>query len=118
MQQPGMQGSDNHMTSEENYSTSTQEHKSHSSTSHTAPGQMGSQAQPGFGGGGQTNFGGGGQQNFGGGAAPGGSSYNDNTSGIRGQSGGQNTDPMNKLDPRVNRSNQQQNTIGNQRGAY
>lgn len=110
MQQPGMQGSDNHMTSEENYSTSTQEHKSHSSTSHTAPGQMGSQAQPGFGGGGQ--------QNFGGGAAPGGSSYNDNTSGIRGQSGGQNTDPMNKLDPRVNRSNQQQNTIGNQRGAY
>ena len=112
-----MQGSDNHMTSEENYSTSTQEHKSHSSTSHTAPGQMGSQAQPGFGGGGQTNLGGG-QQNFSGGAAPGGSSYNDNTSGMRGPSGGQNTDPMNKLDPRVNRSNEQQNTIGNQRGAY
>lgn len=118
MQGAGMPGSDNHMTSEENYSTSTQEHKSQSSTSHTGPGQMGSQAQPGFGNrGGQTNFGGG-QPNFGGGAAPGGSSYNDNTSGMRGPSGGQNTDPMNKLDPRVNRSNEQQNTIGNQRGAY
>jgi hypothetical protein len=57
------------------------------------------------------------QQGFGGGGAAGGSS-NDNNIGTRGQSGLQDSDPLNKLDPRVRGSNEQQNTMGNQRGGY
>ncbi|KAJ6096690.1 hypothetical protein N7486_007436 [Penicillium sp. IBT 16267x] len=189
--QSGMQGFDNHkssedkyskeqqehsshsqpfgdqMTSEDDYRSSTQENKSHSTTSHTAPcdtnvgagaGGMGGNAQKlgGNVGAGGDNFGdtgaeaggmggnaqklggnvgaggsgfgdtgvetggmGGTQPGFGGNAAAGGSSYGDNT-GTGGRSGAQaqNTDPMNKLDPRVNRANEQQNVAGNQRGGY
>ena len=50
-----------------------------------------------------------------GGDAAGGSSYT--SEGARQPTGGQNTDPLNKLDPRVTRSNQQSN-VANQRGGY
>jgi hypothetical protein len=106
MEQPSNLGSDDHVKNEENYSSSTQEHKSQSTTKHATPCQMEPQAQPGPG-----------QQRFGGGAT-GGSSYDDTSAGVRGPSGGQNPDPLNKLDPRVRRSNDQQNTAGDQRGGY
>ncbi|KAJ5645442.1 hypothetical protein N7507_011453 [Penicillium longicatenatum] len=133
MQQPGMQGFDNHKSSEENYSKSTQEHsshsqptsdqmssqddyntstqenKSHSSTSHAAPCQTNVGGQTG-------GMGGNAQPNFGGDAAAGGSSLGGTGAGRSGQA--QNADPMNKLDPRVTRANEQQNLAGNQRGGY
>jgi len=102
--------SDNKMTSEESYSNATQEHKSHSTTAHAEPCEMEPRAQPGHG----SRMG---QQNFGGGAT-GGSSYNDNNSGARGLSGPENPQQMNKLDPRGQGSNYQQNPVGNQRGGY
>lgn len=124
--QPGTLGSDQ-MTSQDEHSTSMQENKSHSTTSHAAPcqsnvgteaGGMGGNAQPSFGG--NTASGGTGgtaQPSFGGNAAAGGSSFGDNT-GTGGRSGAQaqNADPMNKLDPRTTRTNEQQNIAGNQRG--
>jgi len=92
----------NNMTSEESYSTSSREHQSHATTSQTTSG-----LDSGIG-----------QQGFGGGGAAGGSS-NDNNLGTRGQSGlQQGSDPLNKLDPRVRGSNEQQNAMGNQRGGY
>ncbi|KAJ6010611.1 hypothetical protein N7451_002023 [Penicillium sp. IBT 35674x] len=133
-QQPGMQAFDNHKKSEENYSKNTQEHsshsqpgeygsdmntqddhstsmqenKSHSTTSHAAPCQTNVGAESG-------GMGGTAQPSFGGNAAAGGSSYGDTGAG---RSGGQaqNVDPMNKLDPRTTRANEQQNMAGNQRG--
>jgi hypothetical protein len=123
--QPGNQGLgvDNHETSEDDYkkatqektsqsqpqpgeeshSTSTQEHKSHEATSHAMPCQTNLQNEPG-----RYNRD---EPSFGGNAA-GGSSYD---AGGREPSGAQNDDPMNKLDPRVTRSNQQAN-VANQRG--
>ena len=132
--QPRSYGSDNHINSEDNYSSSmqeqnshsqpyddrissedkhsrsAQEHKSHSATSHITPCQMNPNAEPGL----DSRMG---QQNFGG-SATGGSSYNDNRSGIREPAGPQNPDYLNKLDPRVHNSNYQQNNVGNQRGGY
>jgi hypothetical protein len=107
--------SDNQMTSEDSYSNATQEHKTHSTTSHAEPCEMEPRAAPGPDSRmGQQTLG---QQNLGGGAT-GGSSYNDNSSGARGPSGPQNPEQMNKLDPRVQGSNYQQNAVGDQRGGY
>jgi hypothetical protein len=101
------------MTSEESYSTSSKEHESHSTTSQTTS-QMNPNAMSGLGSGtGQQDLGGG-QQGFGGGAAGGSSNNNFGTRG----SGMQDSDPLNKLDPRVRGSNEQQSTMGNQRGGY
>ena len=93
----------NPMASEESHSTATQEHKSHSATSHAMPCQTNLQNEPG-----RYNRD---EPSFGGNAA-GGSSYD---AGGREPSGAQNDDPLNKLDPRVTRSNQQAN-VANQRG--
>jgi hypothetical protein len=93
------------MTSEESYSTSSKEHESHSTTSQTTS-HMNPNAMSGL-------DSGTGQQGFGGGAA-GGSSNNFGTRG----SGMQDSDPLNKLDPRVRGLNEQQSTMGNQRGGY
>jgi len=112
--------SGNQMTSEDSYSNATQEHKTHSTTAHAEPCGMGSRAEPdpdsrmGQQDLGQQNLG---QQKFGGGST-GGSSYNDNSSGARGSSGPQNPEQMNKLDPRAQGSNYQQNAVGDQRGGY
>lgn len=142
-QQPGMQAFDNHKKSEENYSKDTQEHsshsqpgefgsdvntqddhstslqenKSHSTTSHAAPCQTNVGADTGgMGGTAQPSFGGNAQPSFGGNAAAGGSSYGDTGAGGRLGAQAQNVDPMNKLDPRTTRANEQQNLAGNQRG--
>jgi hypothetical protein len=113
--QPGMYDN-NQMTSEESHTTSTQEHKSHSATSHTVPCQTNMQNEQGLGNSGldSSGLGSRAQPAFGGNAAAGGSSY---SSGARQPSGIQNDDPLNKLDPRANRSNEQAN-VGNQRGVY
>ncbi|KAJ5215370.1 uncharacterized protein N7498_001777 [Penicillium cinerascens] len=132
--QPRSYGCDNHINSEDNYSSSmqeqnsrsqpcddrmssedkhirsAQEHKSHSATSHITPCQMNPNAEPGL----DSRMG---QQNFGG-SATGGSSYNDNRSGIREPAGSQTPNYVDKLDPRVHDSNYQQNDVGNQRGGY
>jgi hypothetical protein len=101
-------------TSQESYSTSSQEHQSHQATSQSTS-QMDPNAMSGLDSrAGQQGLGGG-QQGFGGGAA--GGSSNDNNFGTRGPSGLQDSDPLNKLDPRV-RGNEQQNTMGNQRSGY
>jgi hypothetical protein len=100
--QPGEYG-DNPLANEESRSTSTQEHKSHSATKHAMPCQTDLQNEPGLSNRAEPSFGG---------DAAGGSSY---ASGGREPSGAQNDDPMNKLDPRVTRSNQQAN-VANQRG--
>ncbi|KAJ5745226.1 hypothetical protein N7520_010408 [Penicillium odoratum] len=111
--QPGEMG--NELKSEDDYSSSLQENKTHSTTSHAAPcqeagglgGQQGMAGQQGMGG----------QQGFGGNAAAGGSGGMGMSGGQGGvQSQGQNVDPMNKLDPRVTRANEQQSNVGNQRG--
>lgn len=131
---PPSYGSDNHINSEDNYSSSmqeqsshsqpcgdlmssedkhnrsAQEHKSHSATSHITPCQMNPNTEPGL----DSRMG---RQNFGN-SATGGSSYNDNRSGIIEPAGPQNPDYVNKLDPRVHDSNYQQNDVGNQRGGY
>ncbi|KAJ5937218.1 hypothetical protein N7454_004873 [Penicillium verhagenii] len=121
-------GSADQLGSEDNYNLSTQENKSHSTTSHAAPcqtaqnpnmnvgGAMGSGGIQGGQGMGQ------GQSGFGGNAAAGGSGVGDNSGmgqsqGLQGQGQGQNVDPMNKMDPRVTRANEQQSLAGNQRGA-
>ncbi|OQE10620.1 hypothetical protein PENFLA_c085G01520 [Penicillium flavigenum] len=83
-----------HWASEASHETSTQEHKSHSATSHAMPCQTNLQDEPG-----SDNRAA--EPKFGGNAA-GGSS---NTAGVREPTGTQNPDPLNKLDPRVTRSN-------------
>ncbi|KAJ5881380.1 uncharacterized protein N7529_000052 [Penicillium soppii] len=82
--------------SQESHETSTQEHKSHSATTHTMPCQTNLQNEPGF----DERAA---EPSFGGNAAGSSSS----TSGVRQPSGNQSTDPLNKLDPRANRSNEQ-----------
>lgn len=104
--QPG----DDRVSSEDKHSSSTQEHKSHSATSHITPCQMDSNVKPGL----DSRMC---QQNLGG-SATGGSSYNDNRSGIREPAGLQPPGYVNKLDPRVHDSNYQQNDVSNQRGGY
>lgn len=92
-------------TSEESHKTATQEHKSHSATTHMMPCQTNLQNELGT-----DNLAA--EQGFGGNAA-GGSS----TSGASEPTGAQTADPLNKIDPRVTRSNQQSN-VANQRGGY
>jgi hypothetical protein len=92
--------------SEQSHETSTQEHKSHSATSHAMPCQTNLQDEPGF-----DNRAA--EPKFGGNAA-GGSS---NTAGAREQTGSQNTDPLNKLDPRVTRSKENP-SYADQRSGY
>lgn len=92
--------------SEESHETSTQEHKSHSATSHAMPCQTNLQDEPGL-------HNRAAEPKFGGNAA-GGSS---NTAGVREPTGSQNPDPLNKLDPRVTRSNENP-SYADQRSGY
>lgn len=85
------------MTSEQTHETSTEEHKSHSNTSHVRPCQTNMQIDP----------------NFGGNAGAGSS----NALGAREPSGTQNADPLNKLDPSGIRSNEQ-TSFADQRSGY
>ncbi|KAJ5899072.1 hypothetical protein N7495_003816 [Penicillium taxi] len=95
--EPGAFGAEK-LTSEDNHSSSMQEHKSHSSTTHTKPCNMEPHTQ--------------GQQAFGR-SAPGGSSYNDNRSGL--SEGNQSGNPTSKLGPE---SNVRQARAQDQRGGY
>ncbi|KAJ5783046.1 hypothetical protein N7457_004820 [Penicillium paradoxum] len=97
---------DGQWSSEQSHETSMQEHKSHSATSHAMPCQTDIQNELGL-----DNRAAG--TRFGGNADGGSSNMMD--AGQR--SGARNADPMNKLDPRVARSNEQAG-FADQRGGY